>query len=243
MRVGRSALDEEAIRLIEEHNPEVEFDWTRILKGGVEVKAAPPPGRERFERGGRRRPDAPPPPPMPAPQAVPPPVASIETAEEAEVFPEIESAPLETIAVASAFEPAVIEAIEQVLMVREQLDEAPAAEAREDAPPTAAHAKLGAEGVLRLRARYAEVRARISERVPEPARQDELKAQADRLNPDTWVTAAEVSAGLEEYETVFEALRTAVGGQGRGRRHKGRPEGGQPDPAGGSPENQGTEDS
>ena len=33
MRIGRSALDEEAIRLIEEHNPDVEFDWTRILKG------------------------------------------------------------------------------------------------------------------------------------------------------------------------------------------------------------------
>ena len=33
MRVGRSALDESAIRLIEEHNPDVEFDWTRILKG------------------------------------------------------------------------------------------------------------------------------------------------------------------------------------------------------------------
>src|SRR5687768_3487806 len=123
VRVGRSALDEEAIRLIEEHNPDVEFDWTRILKGGVEVKAAPPPARERFERG-RRRPDAPPPPPMPAPQAGPPPVPNIETAEEAEVFPEIESAPLETIAVAPAFEPAVIEALEQVLMVREQLDEA-----------------------------------------------------------------------------------------------------------------------
>ena len=33
MRVGRSALDEDAIRLIEQHNPDVEFDWTRILKG------------------------------------------------------------------------------------------------------------------------------------------------------------------------------------------------------------------
>jgi hypothetical protein len=32
VRVGRAAIDEEAIRLIEEHNPEVHFDWARILK-------------------------------------------------------------------------------------------------------------------------------------------------------------------------------------------------------------------
>ena len=31
--VGRAALDEDAIRLIEQHNPELQFDWTRILKG------------------------------------------------------------------------------------------------------------------------------------------------------------------------------------------------------------------
>lgn len=241
MRVGRSALDEEAIRLIEEHNPEVEFDWTRILKGGVEAKAAPPPARERFERGGRRRPDAPPPASIPPPQAVPPSAPDIETDGGAETFREIEAAAIEATPMEPAFEPAIIEAIEQVLMVREQLDEAPA-QVREDAPPTAAHAKLGAEGVLRLRARYAEVRARISERVPEPARQDELKTQAERLNPDTWVTAAEVIAGLEEYETVFEALRTAVGGPGRGRRQKGRRESGPPEATSGPPENQGTED-
>ena len=33
MKVGRAPLDEDAIRLIEEHNPDLEFDWTRILKG------------------------------------------------------------------------------------------------------------------------------------------------------------------------------------------------------------------
>jgi hypothetical protein len=99
-------------------------------------------------------------------------------------------------------------------------------------PLTPAHGRLGSEGVLRLRARHAEVRARISERIADPARQEELKAQAERLNPDTWVTDAEVSAGLEHYETVFEALRTAVGGQAGGRRNKGRRGGGQAEAAG-----------
>jgi hypothetical protein len=85
---------------------------------------------------------------------------------------------------------------------------------------TPAHARLGAEGVLRLRARHAEILARISERVPDPTRQDELKTQAERLNPDTWVTDDEVRAGLEGYETVLESLRSVVG-QGRRRRRRG----------------------
>ncbi len=41
IKVGRSALDEDAIRLLEELNPDVEFDWTRILK------AEPPPQEPR----------------------------------------------------------------------------------------------------------------------------------------------------------------------------------------------------
>ncbi len=85
---------------------------------------------------------------------------------------------------------------------------------------TPSHARLGAEGVLRLRARHAEILARISERVPDATRQEELKTQAERLNPDTWVTDGEVSAGLEGYEAVLESLRAVVG-QGRRRRRRG----------------------
>jgi hypothetical protein len=47
---------------------------------------------------------------------------------------------------------------------------------------------------------------------------DELKSRAERLNPDTWVTADEVAAALEQYETVFEELRALVGRHPRGRR-------------------------
>jgi hypothetical protein len=60
--------------------------------------------------------------------------------------------------------------------------------------------------------------ARISETVSDPARQEELKTQAERLNPDTWVTEAEVNAGLESYESVFESLRSVVGRRRRRRR-------------------------
>ena len=58
VRVGRAALDEDAIRLIEQHNPDIEFDWPRILKGqgSPESEPRPPDIRDRGERRGR--PDA-----------------------------------------------------------------------------------------------------------------------------------------------------------------------------------------
>jgi len=69
------------------------------------------------------------------------------------------------------------------------------------------------------------VLARISEKITDPQRHDELKSQAERLNPDTWVTGGEVTAGLEQYEVVFESLRSVVGR--RRKRRKRRSGGGQ----------------
>ena len=46
VRVGRSPIDETAIRLLEQHNPDVQFDWTRILK-------APPAAEGQGRRDGR----------------------------------------------------------------------------------------------------------------------------------------------------------------------------------------------
>ena len=97
-------------------------------------------------------------------------------------------------------------------------DELPGGVVDDVPPPTAAHARLGSEAVLRLRGRYAELLARLRERVQDPARLEELRSQAERLNPDTWVTDAEVAAGLEQYEEVFESLRGVVGRRRRRRR-------------------------
>jgi hypothetical protein len=97
-------------------------------------------------------------------------------------------------------------------------------------PMGPAHAQLGSEGLARLRARYADVMAGISRRVPDPERQEQLKASAERLNPDNWVTTDEVRLGLEEYESVLESLRGLIGR--RRRRRKSKPsrgdEGGHP---------------
>jgi hypothetical protein len=45
--------------------------------------------------------------------------------------------------------------------------------------------------------------------------------QAERLNPDTWVTDEEVRLGLEHYEAVLASLRDVVGR--RRRRKRSRP--------------------
>jgi hypothetical protein len=61
--------------------------------------------------------------------------------------------------------------------------------------------------------------------VSDVARREELKSLAERLNPDSWVTDAEVTAGLEEYEEVFESLRAVVGRRKRRRRRGARRDG------------------
>jgi hypothetical protein len=170
--VGRAALDEDAIRLIEQHNPELEFDWTRILKG----------------QGSEPVPERRPPPPQQ--RAVPP-------------------RPTQT-------RPAAVEPL-PVAPVLDAVEVRPT----ENQPLTAAGRKLGAEGLSRLRGRHSEMLARIGDRVPDADRQAELKIIAERLNPDAWVTDADVLAGLDAYESTFESLRSVVGHR---RRRSRRPE-------------------
>ncbi len=238
VRVGRAALDEDAIRLIEEHNPEIDFDWTQILRGVPEAPPEPAPQQQGGRGPGRRsrqeRGRAETPPPASAPVGPARDATGVDETAAAEAQPA--GAPVEEeaqIAPGAEVEP---EADVEPLSLSATLDEYDATLAggdpmpaggiddfeRPEAPQTAAAARLGPEGLLRLRARYAEVLARISERVTDPARQEQLKSQAERLNPDTWVTDQEVRDGLEQYEAVFESLRAVVGRK-RTRRRRRRP--------------------
>jgi hypothetical protein len=178
VKVGRAALDEDAIRMIEEHNPDIEFDWTRILKGGGE------PVPERPERRQEPRPSRP--------------------------------------DVAPAAPPVADEALAQLLEPEVEFQAPPIM--APDEPVTPVLARLGSEGLLRLRGRYAEMLARISERIQDREKQAELKSLAERLNPDVWVTEADVLAGLDGYEATFESLRGVIGQRRRRRRRKPQPE-------------------
>ena len=87
-------------------------------------------------------------------------------------------------------------------------------------PVGPAHARLGSEGLARLRARYADLAANISRRPQEEQRVRELREQVDRLNPDSWLTEDQVARGLEEYEGVLASLRDVLGRRRRRKRSR-----------------------
>jgi hypothetical protein len=198
--------------LIEEHNPDVEFDWTKILKG----QAGPEQKPGFVERRARPRPGQ----NMP----VVTPDSREDVTEEPPVFPQT-TEPLQASDAngVALFVPDEGDTIPEELGLIPQEPESIREEQQAIEGTSAAHRRLGAEGVLRLRARYAEVLARISERVTDPAQQEQLKSDAERLNPDTWVTDDEVCEGLERYETVFESVRSVVGQRRRPRRSAEHP--------------------
>ena len=237
VRVGRSALDEDAIRMIEEHHPEVNFDWDRMLKAEPESRVPQRAAREeRASRGERAPREVPRVPEVPEVRVQVPEVPEVPVPEglgsDVEELRELRE---EELAQPEPMELAEPEPLEPWEPEPEPLEPEEPWEPQEpsEPPEPAAKRRLGAEGVGRLRARYSETMARISERIPDPARQDELKTQAERLNPDTWVTDAEVTAGLEQYEATFEALRAVIGGGGsRRRRRRRRPRDGAAGPAG-----------
>ena len=246
VKVGRPALDEDAIRWIEEHNPDIEFDWPKILQ--AQPPAAPPPddARGRRPKRDRDRPrpatrgarPAPPPrlersepdlsepePSEPEPSEPEPSEPDLSEPEPLELEP-LELEPLE-------LEPLELEPLAQAF---EQLTHPEAEEKIEPAPMPAEH-NLGREQLTRLRARYAELLARITERGGDPERIEALRAQAESLNPETWVTIEEVRQGVESFEPKIRDLRAALGLRRRrrsrrgGRRRRGageRPESPQP---------------
>ena len=212
MKVGRSALDEDAIRLIEEHNPEVDFDWTRILKGGGEPSEPRRPERPRREMR-QRAPNQPPQRREPVRESAPPASVPEPGFVDDTAFVAATGSVAENDAIVES-NPSVLEDLGSSADVVEELTAETAQAAtvvpEPEEPPTPAHARLGAEAVIRLRGRYAEILTRISERVQDPARRDELKTGAERLNPDSWVTEAEVQLGLEQDRG---GLRIAEGGR------------------------------
>ena len=80
--------------------------------------------------------------------------------------------------------------------------------------PTTTHGLLeelvGREIATRLRARYAEVLARIHEQGFEEGVTAQWTARAESLDPDTWLTPAAVLEGVRDADRRFEALRTAL---------------------------------
>ncbi len=209
VKIGRLALDPAAIRAIEECNPDLKFDWDKILK----VKPPPvPPERERDgreDRRTRRRRGA-----GSAPASIPPPLDPIPVA-----------GPVET-----AESPVAIEPDEELdgpgtepgSEVWDDLDADSDPEKPAEGPP--AHVVLGLtddQGLVRLRARHAELQVRIGDRFRDPATLEKVFAQASLLDPDAWRTVDEARERLAALEVNTAAIRKVLGR--RRRRRRGRP--------------------
>ena len=238
VKVGRPALDEAAIRWIEEHNPDIEFDWPKILE--AQPPAAPPAEDARNRRARRDRPrparpsegqrPAPPPAPAEPPErqdALPSDLVELEPSEPELSEPDLESE-LELEPDPIDLEPAeIVQAFEQLTH--------PEAEEAVEPPAMPVERQVGREQLTRLRARYAELLTRIAEKGGDVERIDALRAQAESLNPDTWVTEEEVRQGIDSFEPKIRDLRAALGLRRRRRGSAG--EGGAPPSA--RPENGG----
>lgn len=209
VKVGRTALDEEAIRLLEERHPDVPFDWNRILR-------EPPQPMSRVEAEKRRE----------AREAREARRRKRSRREERE---QIEQAVAER-AEPEPFEPGPLEleAVELEALEPEPKEPKEPKEPEEPEEPglPPSHPLLelvGPEGFTRLRARHASLMARIAE-VPDEVRREALRLESERLNPDLWVTLDEARAALESYEASYEALRSQLGRKRRRRRRRPRGE-------------------
>ena len=210
VKVGRLALDPGAIRAIEDSNPDLKFDWGKILK----VKPPPPPpvyGREgRQERAGRRRSRA-----TQAETAATAPVSTPPTGQGPAPAPVV---PVESEAERSDLDPS-FDGPAPAAVIWDDLD--PDGEPAGSPETRSAHVVLeliDEQGLARLRARHAELQGRISERVRDPVKLEELRGQAALLDPDTWRTLEEARERLTSLDEATGAIRKVLGRRRRTRR-------------------------
>lgn len=211
VKVGRLALDPVAIRAIEENNPTLQFDWATILK----VKPPPPPteyGREgREERRARRRrgrdtgetSDRP---------------ASDATAATGQVATHEPVVSVESETERSGMESTFDESVPAIAAWDDQAPGDAPAGATEHGPTHVVIGLTDEQGLARLRARHAEIQARINERVREPATLEDLQAQAALLDPDAWRTVDEARERLTSLDAATSAIRKVLGRRRRTRR-------------------------
>lgn len=200
--LGRSPLDEDAIRTIEEQHPEIDFDWPAILALGEamihedEAPARPEKrGRQDQSRRSRDRQREP-------RQAEP------DTADE---VPQSEDVPHDEI-------PQDDDALREA-QTRDALGPLTPLDAiEEDVPvqrPHTTHGLLeelvGREIATRLRARHAEISARIHEKNADPGARDAWLRKAEALDPDTWLTPEAILAGVRSADRLFDDLRRSLG--------------------------------
>ena len=187
--MGRTPLDEDAIRTIEEQHPDIDFDWPAILALSQvmtpeDEAAAPPQARDQRHRRGRSGRDG----ESDSARRPPAHAPARDHAAESPTDPCFDQP-------AGAVEPAAV------------------AVSLTASPPVMRQSNLvdqlaGREIASRLRGRYAEVTLRI--RGADEASRQSLMTLAEALDPDRWDSPEAVLHGVSQADALFERLRVAL---------------------------------
>ena len=213
--LGRPALDEDAIRTIEDQHPEIDFDWPAILALSEvmtpeDEAPAPRPSaavRKNKKERGPRRDDR-------ARESRGPVLDVTEPVEQGEESLE----PLEPVERLEPVEP--VESTD----AREESDElrrddAGAASGRVGGPVEPRNRLLeelaGREVGSRLRARHADLIARIEEADVDGSVKDALFKRAEALDPELWMTPEAVLEGVRNADALFEGLKSDLAHRSR----------------------------
>lgn len=189
--LGRPALDEDAIRAIEDQHPDIEFDWPAILALSEvmtpEDEAPPPAPRQaqpRREKKPRRDRDR-----------------TQEAASKSRAGTPDDST-------ASAYTPSESEE----LRTDDGDEETPVAVEPSEPRNRLVEELAGREIGSRLRARHAEIVARIEALDIDGAQKDALFTRAEAIDPELWMTPESVLEGVRNADALYEKLKADAGG-------------------------------
>jgi hypothetical protein len=208
VRVGRSPLDEDVIRLLEEQHPEIRFDWPKILDGLVSVSS-----EERASEDRPRRPVG-----TGGASANPRQTRGRQRHGQAQELPTSEPER----GLPTAVLPAVAESPGPGPIEEEADDPGATSFNPSDRDVHAAGKRFSGEDLARLRGRYAALLARIDQHTADATQAGEVRARVETLNPDGWVTPADVEQALEHYEATYKALQDLLGWSRESRRRRRR---------------------
>ena len=221
VKVGRLPLDEEAIRAIEERNPDLSFDWAKMLRvrPKTPVRAAKRSAEGR-SAGARSAPERSRPRRMPPATPVdvqPDEPLDAQPHEPVDAQPDgsVDAQPVET-ADARPNEPDA-GTVDAAGLVEGDAD----IDVSDDGEGEWRHPVVdlvGDEGLARLRARYAELRARLAEKQTAPDVREVLEARVEAMNPDGWRQREAVVHGIERFEANAEEIKQTLGRRPRRRR-------------------------
>ena len=202
--LGRAALDEDAIRTIEEQHPDIDFDWPAII------------ALSEVMTPGRRGPGA-------APAA-----AATTTTTQGEEGRAIAIAITSREQVARVRRPlgrslprlrrddrddespVAVESVEPAVEQRRPVELLEPVEPLEAAARGLVDELAGREIAGRLRARYAEIVARIDSLDLDGAAREAWLTRAEAIDPDAWESPEAVLHGVSNADALFEKLKTEL---------------------------------